>query len=121
MSIKNKVGLSILAFLALMLSLIVFYGDRILISFYGGELVFNHSTSMSEHEISVGDTNFCVAKSYFVFSNSFYPDATVGLVLAADIDGLEPWNVYLERVGFHKNIKNMSKNDIKGVGRKKSV
>lgn len=119
MSFKKKVGLSILAFMALMVGLIVFCGDRMVISFYGGGLVFNHSTSMREHKVSVGDTNFCVAKSYFVFSNSFHPNSSIGLVLAAELDSLEPWNGYLEGIDFHKKRKNMSRDEVDEVEAKK--
>ncbi|QTS88788.1 hypothetical protein JLK41_11770 [Ectopseudomonas khazarica] len=111
--------LSILAFLALMASLVVFYGDRIVISFYGGGLVFNHSTSMHEYKLSVGDKEFCVAKSYFVFSNSFYPDSGIGLSLAAEADGLEPWNVYLDRIDFYKIRKKISKREVDEIEKRK--
>ncbi|MFY1054499.1 hypothetical protein ACOQNP_23015 [Ectopseudomonas khazarica] len=121
MAMKNgkKLGSFVLAIVALIVGLVLFYGDRVVISFYGGGLVFNHSTSMREHRVSVGGTGFCVAKSYFVFSNSLHPGSNVGLILAAELEGLEPWNVYLERIDFYENKKKLSKKEVKEVNRKR--
>lgn len=115
MSIKKKVGLSILILFVSLAGLVLVYGDRIVISFYGGGLVFNHSTSMDEHKIPTGKTNFCVPEAYFVFSNSFHPGSSIGLNLSMELDSLEPWNIYGKRIGFFANKKNMTRQEINEV------
>ncbi|WP_443190347.1 hypothetical protein [Pseudomonas indica] len=92
-----------------------FYWDRPVVSFYGGGLVFNHSTSMRVHKLSTGSREFCVPKAYFVFSNSFHPGSGIGLDLSMELESLKPWNVYVDEINFYAREKKMSRVEIDKV------
>lgn len=53
MGVKKKIGLSLSALLVSMVCLVLVYGDRNVISLYGGGLAFNDSVSVDEYKTSI--------------------------------------------------------------------
>ncbi|WP_143518056.1 hypothetical protein [Pseudomonas sp. PIC25] len=106
MSKRSKIIIFVLVFLASFACLIFVYGDRVIVSFYGGGLVFNGSTAMDLHKASVGGGRYCIPKAYYRFSNSFYSGSSIGVNLSLDVDGFMPWNIYREKyIGSDGGIK----------------
>lgn len=97
--------------IAILASLYI-YRERVVLSFFGGGLVFNGSDSMDIERVSLGKRNFCTPRAYFLFSNALFHEKGFGVDLAMDIEGLQPWLIYGRKSGFFDKKKDMSQMEI---------
>ncbi|MVW74161.1 hypothetical protein [Pseudomonas xionganensis] len=115
---KRKAILFVLLVLSLLVVFVLRLGESVFY-FYGGGAIFNNSISMKVHEVTVGEASFCVPEAYFVYANSLDPDSSIGIILSVNLEDLEPWSLYDERVGFSKSRNSLSRDEVNQIEAKK--